>query len=821
MANIPGTSSNDYIFPTANGNTYLGGAGNDTYILSGLIEANATIIITDTEGANKIQLTDGLSVTSSAFLSNTAQLTLSNGAVIQITGADNFTYDIGANATAGDVAAAPDATYSAFATALGATVPAAGVTTPATGTAYTVPSSTTTVPTLALASTTASVTEGNSGTSNMTFTVNLSAAQSSAVTVNYATANGTATAGSDYTATTGTLTFAANELSKTITVPVTGDTTFEPNETFTLTLSSPSAGIVLDPAATVATGTITNDDANAAPVVTVVPGVGGSTVTAQPGALTATGLFGNFTVTDADTTILTTTISAANGLVRLTDAANLLSYSNTYVQGTNAATITAQGSQVNLSTILDTIQYTSSGAGGSTDTLTVVTTDGTTSVTTTVPIQVAATQYLSASATDVLTGTAFGDLFLGQDAAGANFFVVDATDTITGGDGTDILRFTNAGTVAQVTAAGRVTSVEQVEIQTITDGAVVTPTLDASFVGGLQSILFAPGTEAAIANADALTVTNLSDTQMVNVSSSTSALLIGNINATAGVEILNTTLLGGVTATALTATSGGAGDILNITSSGTSTNTITLLTTNNASQSVDIGGSANLTIAGVATATVIDARDLTGRLTLTDNVATAASIQSGTGADTITMGALAINANVISTGAGNDTVTMDALGVGANVITGGTGADAITVSAAGALDTIRFADGDSPSIAAINLGGNSTLDTGDIITFTGGRADTLGAVGGATLAAGERISFTGSQSLTNTAMPNSGVLTDGQYYTVRGAYSATTGFTVNTAAGPDTLIVYDGDGSTGVSACGIVLIGTTVITTLGADLITI
>jgi hypothetical protein len=68
------------------------------------------------------------------------------------------------------------------------------------------------------------VTEGNSGTTNATFTVTLSNPVSTVVTVNYTTANGTATAGNDYAAIpTTTLTFNPNETTKTITVQVNGD----------------------------------------------------------------------------------------------------------------------------------------------------------------------------------------------------------------------------------------------------------------------------------------------------------------------------------------------------------------------------------------------------------------------------------------------------------------------------------------------------------------------------------------------------------------------------------------------------------------------
>src|SRR5262249_32279288 len=85
-----------------------------------------------------------------------------------------------------------------------------------------------------------SVTEGNSGMTPATFTVSLSAVSGQTVTVNYATADGTATALSDYFSASGALTFTAGQISKTATVYVIGDTLSEANETFRLNLSSPA-----------------------------------------------------------------------------------------------------------------------------------------------------------------------------------------------------------------------------------------------------------------------------------------------------------------------------------------------------------------------------------------------------------------------------------------------------------------------------------------------------------------------------------------------------------------------------------------------------
>jgi hypothetical protein len=100
--------------------------------------------------------------------------------------------------------------------------------------------------------------EGDSGNPIMRFTATLSAALPGPVTVNYTTANGSAAAPIDFVAAGGTLTFAAGETSKTFDVLLVGDTNVEPDETYTVTLSSPSPGLTI--ARATATGTIRNDD---------------------------------------------------------------------------------------------------------------------------------------------------------------------------------------------------------------------------------------------------------------------------------------------------------------------------------------------------------------------------------------------------------------------------------------------------------------------------------------------------------------------------------------------------------------------------------
>lgn len=104
--------------------------------------------------------------------------------------------------------------------------------------------------------------EGDSGTTYMAFPVRLSAAAEADVQVSYATADGTARAGTDYGATSGVLIFTAGQTEKTVLVPVLGDLHPESDEMFLVRLSQATVVAIADAEAV---GTIVDDD----PVLTV------------------------------------------------------------------------------------------------------------------------------------------------------------------------------------------------------------------------------------------------------------------------------------------------------------------------------------------------------------------------------------------------------------------------------------------------------------------------------------------------------------------------------------------------------------------------
>ncbi len=128
---VPGTQDNDFFLPSGN-NSYYGGAGNDTYIISPYTLSGAvTVKIIDTEGSDVIQFVSGMTIVSSSFFMDAAQFMLSNGAIVQVLGASRFIYQLGVNILAGETAS--NLSYAQFAATLGASIPTGS--TPVSGTA--------------------------------------------------------------------------------------------------------------------------------------------------------------------------------------------------------------------------------------------------------------------------------------------------------------------------------------------------------------------------------------------------------------------------------------------------------------------------------------------------------------------------------------------------------------------------------------------------------------------------------------------------------------------------------------------------------------
>ena len=150
------------------------------------------------------------------------------------------------------------------------------------------------------------VTEGDSGSVTANFTVTLSAASTSTVSVPYSTSNGTATAGSDYTAASGTVSFAAGQVTQTVSVAVLGDTLDEPNETFHVNLGSSSGATIADGQGL---GTINDNDQTP---TTSAPGltIGDASVTEAD----TTSVMASFTVSlsGASTSTVTVPYSTSN-----------------------------------------------------------------------------------------------------------------------------------------------------------------------------------------------------------------------------------------------------------------------------------------------------------------------------------------------------------------------------------------------------------------------------------------------------------------------------------------------------------------------------
>jgi chitinase len=170
------------------------------------------------------------------------------------------------------------------------------------------------------------VLETNNGTPNATMTVSLSAPSSGGVSVHYATLDGTARSSSDYSARSGTITFATGETAKPIPIPVNGDGAFEASETFTLKLTNAVGATI---ARAVGTVRIANDDPGPALAVSdasVVEGDSGSSFvgfsitlsTPAPQAVAVTYAVNHVTTNAGDIDLKSSTVSFPAGQLSAT-----------------------------------------------------------------------------------------------------------------------------------------------------------------------------------------------------------------------------------------------------------------------------------------------------------------------------------------------------------------------------------------------------------------------------------------------------------------------------------------------------------------------
>jgi len=222
-----------------------------------------------------------------------------------------------------------------------------------------------------------SITEGNSGTKNAVFTVTRTGTPTGTITVNYATANGTATAGSDYVAKNGSLSFATNETSKTISVVTNGDTTLETNETFFVNISGVTNATIAD---SQGLGTITNDDTNTNLLLVgnannnnLSGGTGNDTLQGLGGNDTLRGLAGNDILgggtgndsmvgsTGNDTYYVNSTGDQV--IENSNEGTDTINSSISYVLGSNLENLTLTGTN-NLTGIGNTLNNRITGNGG-------------------------------------------------------------------------------------------------------------------------------------------------------------------------------------------------------------------------------------------------------------------------------------------------------------------------------------------------------------------------------------------------------------------------------------------------------------------------
>ncbi|MDX6678526.1 MAG: hypothetical protein QOE31_2578, partial [Solirubrobacteraceae bacterium] len=364
----------------------------------------------------------------------------------------------------------------------------------------------------------ASVAEGAAGaTKTVTLTLSLSAPAAGGETVAWTTSNGTATAGSDYTAASGSVTFVAGATSATISVTVLGDGAVEADETFSVTLSSPSSGLTLGTSS--ATVTITNDDAAPARSVSIAGASlaegnsGSKTVTltltlstAAAGGETVAWTTANGTATSgSDYTAASGTVTFAAGATSATITLTVLGDATVEADEAFSVTLSSPSSGLTLGTSSATVTITNDDAAPpppppltvSVADVSITEGDKNTTLTLTVTLSRAAT-----GAVTVAIATAAAGTGAGFATAGSDYTATSGTVTFAAGQTSATFTITIVGDrVAEGSEIFRVVLSSPTGGATIARGTATLTIVDND--ARLMAATTGPGSAATISSADA------------------------------------------------------------------------------------------------------------------------------------------------------------------------------------------------------------------------------------------------------------------------------------------------------------------------------
>ena len=702
------TTGNDILVPTNNDVTYRGLSGDDVYILSSAIAANAKISIVDTAGANRIQLVDGLSITSSRFAADAVELTLSNGAVVTINGADNFTFEVGGNDTSGT--AGTDQTYSAFAEAMGVSSLPTGST---------------------LVSGTANV-----AVSGASIGAGVGAGSVSILTTGYDELTGGA--GNDtYIGVIGSgTTLTANSYdvidggdgTDTVSLNLSdgdfsGDTTINNVEIMSFRASGAartSTSLLQQEGVTQITNDRSTDDLTVAGVPNIVT------------------VFADRVLAGKDTRItydlLATIGTDTTQPLKVTDsgAASVIEFSASGTDGVETVAITSTGSALG-----QTIGTLTVDDATTASTLTKVTLAGESKLTITNALDFAGTAVGSVvtGTIDLSESTGGSALTVGADAENIAFTggsgkdkitfaaTFNSKDTVDGGDGIDTLALSGITSFNPVTS-GTITNTEIIQIEATANNDLTVTNFDKTTATAFHLV-------ENDNDAKDLTLSTLKAGDTVGVindnNNNVAELSLGLKDASGSADVLNVEVYG---KDGSTGAQNGIDDIiftaietLNITSDVVSvlgneqltttseSNLISDISADTSLTTVNVSGNDKITLtvgAEAALLSSLDASGMTYDAVLTTSAASAVTVKLGSGNDTINFGTTLTGADTVTDGGNRTATTADRLTATISGLSTVTGTGNLNVSGVENIDLITATS--ASSVSAANITGATVIN---------------------------------------------------------------------------------------------------------------